>query len=248
LADVLPNIDISNWISREIAISPEADNAIQELFQGSSARAASQSKVDLQQDKGNYLAIYGVDSTRSEIQLTGSAVLKDGEARVFFDQSFTAIISENIPIRVLTTPTSTGARALYVAEKTVYGFVVKDETGVGEGTFDWLVVARRKGFDEDATPVATPESTPAVSGTDGGSTPTPETIGTPEPTPNIAVDSTPTPTPDISSVPESTPEPSPEPAQESTPEPESQVAPDEPDTAPSESASAQEPPTDIPSQ
>ncbi|MEK9158190.1 MAG: tail fiber domain-containing protein [Patescibacteria group bacterium] len=215
--DGIPDIasSISNWASRDVVIDPRADNSTKSAFTGNSAQAAGESKVDLKEN-GAYLATYGVDSTRGEIQLSGSSQIINGEAKVFFDFSFSSIISDQTPIKVITTPTSIMQGQLYVDSKSQYGFVVKELNSQDTGTFDWLVIARRKGFDTDSatpTPTVSPEPTPSS---------TPEPTGTPEPTPDstgspqATPDSTPEPTP--SSTPSETPTPTSEP--EATPEPE----------------------------
>ena len=140
----LPLTNFAGWGSRVITISPDTDGSITPSFAGNGAQAAEQSKVDLEETgSGNYLATYGVDSTRKEIQLSGSSRLIKGEAKVFFDYSFTSIISDEVPLRVLITPTTGTIKGqMYVAEKTVYGFVVKELNGGSDGEFDWLVIAR----------------------------------------------------------------------------------------------------------
>ncbi|MFN7088535.1 MAG: hypothetical protein ACK4NX_01775, partial [Candidatus Paceibacteria bacterium] len=139
-------IMVENWLTREITISPTADDASRSLFSGSGAQAAKESKLDLAEN-GNYLATYGVDSTRGEIMLSGSATISGGEAKIFFDFSFTSVISDKVPLKVFVTPTTNMQGQLYVAQKSVYGFVVKSLNGPGDGQFDWLVIARRRGYE-----------------------------------------------------------------------------------------------------
>src|SRR3989338_2859733 len=132
----------------------------------------------------------GVDSARGEIVLSGSSDLIGGEAKVFFDFSFTSIISRDVPLKVLITPTTFIQGQIYVSDKTPYGFVVKGLNGALDGKFDWLVIARRKGYDTDIntpTPSDSPTPTPDVS-----PTPTPDV----SPTPSLTPDATPSPTPE----------------------------------------------------
>ncbi|MEX2052881.1 MAG: hypothetical protein WD898_01485, partial [Candidatus Paceibacterota bacterium] len=214
-ADLFPNVDVSlmfaNWTTRNIEITQDADPEIHALFSGNGAQAAEQSKIDLE-DNGNYLATYGVDSTRGEIQLSGSSDISGGEAKIFFDYSFTSVISDKAPIRVLLTLTTLMQGQLYVDQKTIYGFVVKELNGTSSGKFDWLIIARRKGFDED---ISSPTPTPASSQTSPTPSPTPEPSS--EPTPSPSPD--PTPEPSISPTPEPTESPSPTPEPSATPEP-----------------------------
>ena len=206
---------IGNWGTRDITIANTADDTTRTLFTGNSAQAADQSKVDLANSpagENEYLATYGVDSTRGEIQLSGSSQIVAGESRVYFDYSFSSIISDKAPIRVIVTPTSMMQGQLYTDSKSQYGFVIKELNAQDNGTFDWLVIARRKGFDTDiiSTPTATP--TPDLSAESSGGQATAEV--TPEPTPDV------TPVPDVTSTPEPTPEltPTPTPTPEITPE------------------------------
>ncbi|MBI4120416.1 MAG: tail fiber domain-containing protein, partial [Parcubacteria group bacterium] len=111
---------------------------------------------------------FGVESGREEIVASGSATLTyaddtqtnaDGQrvvrARVKFDESFVSIISDpNDPnlhpndanIKVIVTPTSRLNGGLYVHEKSRFGFEVRQINAQDEGgTFDWLVIARKRG-------------------------------------------------------------------------------------------------------
>ncbi len=215
--------NVADWGTRDITITNTADDATKSLFTGNAAQAAGESKLDLQ-DNGNYLATYGVDSTRGEIQLSGSSQLVAGEAKIYFDYSFSSIISATAPIRVIVTPTTMMQGQLYVSDKTPYGFVIKELNSQDTGNFDWLVIARRKGFEgtdafgatasvsapvsPSATPTPAPSENPPPAG-GGESTPAP----TPEPTP--APTESPTPTPDATPAPSDTPAPTPD----STPTP-----------------------------
>ncbi len=207
---------IDNWTTRTIAISNEASDTTKALFTGAQAQAADQSKVDLAED-GAYLATYGVDSTRGEIQLSGSAQMVNGEARVFFDSSFSSVISGTAAIKVILTPTGASMGQLYVDSKSQFGFVVKELNAMDNVTFDYLVIARRKGFDTDIQSTPTPTPTPA-----------PEAVSAPEPeqTPEISPTPTPEVTPEI--TPEVTPEPTPEVTPESTPTPDPAPTPEAP--------------------
>ncbi|OGN28975.1 MAG: hypothetical protein A3I26_03305 [Candidatus Yanofskybacteria bacterium RIFCSPLOWO2_02_FULL_43_10] len=214
---------ISGWASREITFAPDIDIQTQSLFSGNAAQAAGGSKLDLQEN-GAYLATYGVDSTRGEIVLSGSSDLIGGEAKIFFDFSFTSVISPGAPLKVLTTPTTFIQGQIYVSEKTPYGFTVKGVNGAVDGKFDWLVIARRKEYEgadttsvsPSATPTPTPEPTPIETPAPTESpSPSPEPEVTPSPTP----ESTPTPTPDPTPAPTPVPSESPTPTPDATPMP-----------------------------
>jgi hypothetical protein len=258
VADLFPNVDlatmVANWISRDVMISQDASLEETSVFAGQGAQAAKQSKTDLAEN-GSYLATYGVDSTRGEIQLSGSSDLVMGEAKIYFDYSFTAIISDKVPLKILLTPTTNTIRGqLYTAQKSVYGFVVRELNGASDGKFDWLVIARRKGYegaDISATASAsadfsTSSQTPGTTGGGTTSTPAPTPLETtaagdslpltgqtPTPTPETTVtptpSETPTPTPSVTPeiTPEATPVPSetPSPTPETTPEPTPEITP-----------------------
>jgi hypothetical protein len=115
-----------------------------------------------------------------------------GEAKVYFDYSFTAIISDKVPLKVLVTPTTNTIRGqLYVERKSVYGFVVKELNGMSDGKFDWLVIARRKGYEGN-------DATASASADFSAGSQAPETTGG-------GISSTPAPTPEATPVPSETP-------------------------------------------
>ncbi|MEK7151504.1 MAG: hypothetical protein AAB784_02200, partial [Patescibacteria group bacterium] len=265
VADLFPNYDLgvlaSNWLSRDISISQTADSQTRSLFSGSGAQAADQSRVGLE-DNGNYLATYGVDSTRGEIQLSGTSDLVFGEAKVYFDYSFTELIASSSPIKVLITPTTRINGQLYVDQKTPYGFVVKELNAASNGKFDWLVIARRKGYEgtdgaipnsqfpipnETAVPPSpSPSSEPVITESptpEPSASPLPEaTAGEASPTPTPSTDSTSSlqagsgPTPTASATPEPTPSPTLEPSVSPIPEPTLSSTPEPtPESSPSES-------------
>ncbi|OGN38638.1 MAG: hypothetical protein A2371_02730, partial [Candidatus Yanofskybacteria bacterium RIFOXYB1_FULL_44_29] len=235
IADLIPGVDVSSWLSRDTTISDQADATTKSMFEGNGAQASKESKLEMDEN-GNYLTTYGVDSTRGEIQLTGSGDLVNGEAKVFFDYSFTSIISDQVVLRVLITPTTVGVTGqLYVDQKTIYGFTVKELNGSSTGKFDWMIIARRKGFEDKVAPTPTP--TPDATGTT--SVPPAEVTPTPTPDPSAPTGDTttptPTPTPDATPIVES-PAPTPDASVPETPTPTPVPAelPAEPTPAPTE--------------
>ncbi|MEK7501145.1 MAG: tail fiber domain-containing protein, partial [Patescibacteria group bacterium] len=108
---------------------------------------------------------YGADSTREEIMVSGTATLirldvdpQTGLApigvRVRFDESFVSVISEMEPIKVILTPTSRLGGGLYVHEKSRFGFEVREINAQDEGgTFDWLVIAKKRGSTQIETQI-----------------------------------------------------------------------------------------------
>jgi hypothetical protein len=203
---------VNSWLGRDITLSPNIDDSSRSMFEGNGAQASDQSKLDME-DNGNYLATYGVDSTRGEIQLTGTANLANGEARVYFDFSFTSVISDQVPIKVLLTPTTDTINGqLYTATKTTYGFIIKELNASSTGKVDWMVIARRKGYEDRVAPTPTPEDT-ATTTTDASLSPdttpteTTTTESTPNPNPDTSTTTTPEPTPEPAPVPDPTPAP-----------------------------------------
>jgi hypothetical protein len=79
-----------------------------------------------------------------EVQLSGSAQLSGGRAVVALDADAPALIAHTgeQPYRVLLTPTGR-CGVLAVVEKSNGGFVVEEQSGAGDATFDWLVIARQ---------------------------------------------------------------------------------------------------------
>ncbi|MEK7154452.1 MAG: hypothetical protein AAB792_02760, partial [Patescibacteria group bacterium] len=239
VADLFPNVDIglmvASWVGRDVMISQDASLEETSLFAGQGAQAAKQSKTDLAEN-GNYLATYGVDSTRGEIQLSGSSDLVVGEAKIYFDYSFSSIISDKIPLKILITPTTNSIGGqLYTAQKSVYGFIVRELNGASDGKFDWLAIARRKGYEgADATASASADFTPTPTPAPAPQwaplqtpTPSPAPTESPTPTPTETLIPTPTPTPTEtpSPSPSETPTPMPLPSESPTPTPTPQWAP-----------------------
>ncbi len=122
----------------------------------------------------------GVTSPEAIITLSGSSVLKNGEAEVRFvdvSKDFPNIISAIAPIRVVATPN--GPVSLYVSEKDQNHFVVKSFGGNGTDiAFDWVVTAYRKGYElvEEAPSANTQTSAPQVSAPSNSSAPAAEPV------------------------------------------------------------------------
>ncbi|MDP2696132.1 MAG: hypothetical protein Q8O87_02665, partial [bacterium] len=134
---------------------------------------------------------YSILSPREEIMVSGSGVLQaystsstEVEAKIAFHPSFSSLISEAVPIRVIVTPTSYLMGQLYVAEKSIYGFTIKEINAQDIGiTFDWLVTARLTDADLAQEVLANTTSTSIASQEAGVLTPgvPPSTPGVDEP-------------------------------------------------------------------
>lgn len=60
---------------------------------------------------------YALETARKEIRLSGSSRVVHGEARVFFDQSFSSLISHDEPIRVFIMSAPNISDQLYISAK-----------------------------------------------------------------------------------------------------------------------------------
>ena len=76
---------------------------------------------------------------------SGSATLKGEEVRIYIDPLFLETINTSVGYQVLITPTS--PCILYVDKKYEDSFVVKKLSGNYTCTFDWFLIARRKGYE-----------------------------------------------------------------------------------------------------
>lgn len=95
-----------------------------------------------------------------EIFLSGSAALQLGSTRVSFDLASAEMIAENIPIKVILTPTDV-CNGLMVSTKSSEGFYVQELSGgKSNATFDWLVIARKAVSGGDKTAEDMPTAPP----------------------------------------------------------------------------------------
>ncbi len=211
---------------------------------GENSTIANETRLDeIGEDETKKMyATYGVASSRAEFMIAGSGVLQEGAdgetvARIRFHESFISLISETEPIRVSVTPTARVNGGLYVAEKTRFGFEVRQISGQDEGaTFDYIVIARRAGFERGDSewpsgaelPQPDPSVPPASQDVSENTTDT----GTATTTDPGAADTVSTSTPSEEAVNTGgtetvAPEPAPAPEPEPTPEPpaESELAP-----------------------
>lgn len=104
------------------------------------------------------------------IELSGTSTLKQGSAKVTFekiDPAFKNIIATTVPYRVIVTPAGTTG-GVYVAERSLDGFTIRDMGNTSGVAVDWLVIAYHKDFapepvvedvlaDVEAVPIETTE-------------------------------------------------------------------------------------------
>lgn len=97
--------------------------------------------------------LYALKSEKSEIVLSGSSELVDGIAEIQFDNPYMEIIDGAEPMKISVTLTDE-ANGVYVTEKSVIGFTVRELAGgTSNATFDWVaIVYRRSDIDEEDLP------------------------------------------------------------------------------------------------
>ena len=94
--------------------------------------------------------LYALNSFNKEFVFSSSSALVNGEAVVEFEQSIKDIIDESELIKVSITLTSGEAVGIYVSEKSASGFTVRElQNGTSNASFDWVVMATRKEYEED---------------------------------------------------------------------------------------------------
>jgi hypothetical protein len=92
--------------------------------------------------------IWAISSPDMEVYFSGTSSLQEGESMVRFDRALQDIISPDAPIRVIATPTGE-CNGLMVSSRSKEGFTVRElMEGKSTSSFDWIVIARRKGFEK----------------------------------------------------------------------------------------------------
>jgi hypothetical protein len=91
--------------------------------------------------------LYAVESLGNWFEDFGHATLSNGVVHVEIDSTFAQTINTEMTYHVFLTPNG-DCKGLYVAKKTATGFEVR-ELGGGQTnvTFDYRIVARRKGYE-----------------------------------------------------------------------------------------------------
>jgi hypothetical protein len=91
-----------------------------------------------------------VESPENWFEDFGTGVLKDGEARIDFEEVFSETVNRDLNYHVFLTPIGDSPAILFVSEKDPKGFTVR---GVGmdgkpiDIKFDYRVTAKRLGFE-----------------------------------------------------------------------------------------------------
>jgi hypothetical protein len=93
------------------------------------------------------VALYAVESPENWFEDFGSGKLINGVTQIALDPAFAQTVNTEIAYHVFLTPNA-DCKGLYVARKTPHGFEVR-ELGDGKSniSFDYRLVARRKGYE-----------------------------------------------------------------------------------------------------
>ncbi|MFQ5594631.1 MAG: hypothetical protein ACE5HA_10835 [Anaerolineae bacterium] len=91
-------------------------------------------------------ALYALESTGVWFEDFGKAQLKDGVAVVEIDPLFAETVNLEVGYHVFLTPVG-GWAPLYVVNQTPTSFEVRDASGKASITFDYRIVARRRGYE-----------------------------------------------------------------------------------------------------
>ncbi|HLD31060.1 MAG TPA: hypothetical protein VJB41_02580 [Patescibacteria group bacterium] len=131
--------------------------------------------------------MFSLTSANVELTLSGSGKLQNGEKIIDLneiDQNFIKNISDKTPLKIMVTLTEAG-NGIYVAEKTQTSFRIKElNNGMSNSAFDWLVIARRSGYDDPA--IAPPAPAPVVEApAEAPPAPAHEPVEPEEPAPDI---------------------------------------------------------------
>ncbi len=90
---------------------------------------------------------YAVESTEVWFEDFGNARLQDGAAVVALDPLFAETVNTEVDYHVYLTPLGK-SEGLYVADKSATSFEVRDNSGNGEIEFDYRIVAKRLGYED----------------------------------------------------------------------------------------------------
>jgi hypothetical protein len=103
---------------------------------------------------------YGVVSPDMEIMASGTGRLAGGRASVLLETTFHDAISENVPLKVIVTPTSM-CNGMCVTERTSSGFSVGElAEGTSNAGFDWIAIGRLKDGEQRLAPQAAQADVP----------------------------------------------------------------------------------------
>jgi hypothetical protein len=97
--------------------------------------------------------ISSIESPDVEVYTDGTAKLKNGSASVQFDRLYSEAISAESSINITLTTVGSWS-GLYIQASDSRGFLVVSQTGDLNASFNWIAIAKKKGFEE--RPVLSP--------------------------------------------------------------------------------------------
>jgi len=91
---------------------------------------------------------FSMTSPDMEIVISGSSSLTNGHALIVFDRTYQNVLSHDIPLKVIITPTSE-CNGIFVTSKSSDGFEAKELlNGRSSAAFDWIAIGRAKGYEQ----------------------------------------------------------------------------------------------------
>jgi len=91
--------------------------------------------------------MYAMGSPQPEYTISGHGQLSGGGALIEFESWFSDIISSDVELKVVVTPTDV-CNGLYITSKAPLGFIVREQAdGTSNAQFDWIAIARQKGYE-----------------------------------------------------------------------------------------------------
>jgi hypothetical protein len=107
-------------------------------------------------------SLYAMTGANAEVVLSGSLKLEAGHGRIIFAKEQKDVMAVGVPYRVNVTMTDS-SNGVYVSGKSTDGFDVIETMGGASGaTFDWMVIARRVGYENANDFGLTPDQTAAA--------------------------------------------------------------------------------------
>ncbi len=102
----------------------------------------------LKSGKGKDISAAAVLSPDANVVISGTSELRDGKGSVTFDETFKELISSDIPVNVIATPTEE-CNGVYVSNVSKNGFSVNElMSGKSTASFNWIAIGRREGCEE----------------------------------------------------------------------------------------------------
>ena len=98
-------------------------------------------------DNEKQFSLYGLVASNVEVNFSGNAKLEAGHVRVQFSTEQKAVMATSVAYRVIVTPTD-NSNGIFIPVKDSEGFDVTELDGGKSGaSFDWMVIARRVGYE-----------------------------------------------------------------------------------------------------